>query len=111
MAKQVEETVPAVIEPQAVDTTQHSTNEQSKNLYVSVKTFDGKTGKPIGERVVDMYHYGTRNWLQNHIWWAMHNSHEVQQDIATDEEIGSYMAKQEIALAEKFNKTRESIAA
>ena len=50
---------------------------QTKNLYVSVKTFDSE-GKTIGERIVDMYHYGTAKWLQNHLWWAMHNDHCVE---------------------------------
>lgn len=75
-----------------------------RNLYISVKTFDVE-GRTIGERIVDMYHFGTRNWLQNHLWWAMHNTAQVETTRATDDEIGAYMASGKAALAEKFNKT------
>lgn len=45
-------------------------------LNIVVDTFD-KSGKQLGTRTVDMYHFGTRNWLANHLWWATHNGHEV----------------------------------
>lgn len=77
------------------------TQQQNKNLYVTVTVYDVK-GKQIGVRVVDMYHYGTRNWLQNHFWWAMHNSHSVQVDTSTEMEIDEYMARQTAALQDKF---------
>lgn len=72
------------------------------NLFISVKTFDSE-GKTIGERIVDMYHFGTRNWLQNHHWWAMHNGHCVETNIADDAEIANYLKNATAALAEKFN--------
>lgn len=75
---------------------------QSNNLYISVKTFDVE-GRTIGERIVDMYHFGTRNWLQNHHWWAMHNGNCVETNIASPEEIESYLASAKVALAERFN--------
>lgn len=52
-----------------------------KSLHVNVDTFD-KAGAQIGTRMVDMYHYGTRQWLANHTWWAMHNGHTVKQSLA-----------------------------
>lgn len=81
--------VPAVVEP------------QSKTLYVTVTTY-GQDGKQVGTRVVDMYHYGTRNWLQNHVWWAMHNSCAVEQVVATAEEVNDYLETARVALADKF---------
>jgi hypothetical protein len=93
MAKQVKE----------IPNTVSETNSTSRNLYVSVKTFEGTTGKTIGERVVDMYHYGTRSWLQNHVWWAMHNGHQTEQTPATPEEITKYFETAKVALANKFN--------
>lgn len=75
---------------------------QANNLYISVKTFNTE-GKTIGERIVDMYHFGTRNWLQNHLWWAMHHGACVETNIATDGEINAYLATAKQALADKFN--------
>lgn len=83
--------------------------QQTNNLYVTVTTYDGKTNKQIGTRVVDMYHYGTRNWLQNHHWWAMHNGHVVETQIANEADVAEYIKAQEVALAEKYN--REAKAA
>lgn len=74
---------------------------QNRNLYVTVNTY-GPDGKQIGTRVVDMYHYGTRNWLANHTWWAMHNGHVVEQMPATDAEIDDYLEAAKKALAQKF---------
>ena len=71
-------------------------------LFVSIKTFNAE-GRTIGERIVDMYHYGTRNWLQNHHWWAMHNGHCVETTVATQAEIDAYMDASKAALAAKFN--------
>lgn len=73
------------------------------NLFISVKTFDVE-GKTVGERIVDMYHFGTRNWLQNHHWWAMHNGHCVETNVATPTEIENYLSASKVALAAKFNK-------
>ena len=72
------------------------------NLYISVKTFDSE-GKVVGERIVDLYHFGTRNWLQNHHWWAMHNGHCVETNTATPDEIEAFLVSAKQALAEKFN--------
>lgn len=73
-----------------------------RSLYVVVDTFNNYD-EQIGTRVVDMYHFGTRNWLQNHHWWAMHNGHFVTTRNATDEEIAEYLESQRQALADKFN--------
>lgn len=58
-----------------------SKEPQAKALHVQVDTFDS-AGQQVGTRVVDMYHFGTRNWLANHTWWAMHNGHTVRQQLA-----------------------------
>lgn len=81
-----------------------------QNLFISVKTFDVQ-GKTIGERIVDMCHYGTRNWLSNHLWWATHNGHCTEVDLAKPEEIDAYLNAGKAALAEKFNVTVEAVAA
>ena len=49
-----------------------------RTLYVRVDTFN-QAGQQIGSRVVDMYHFGTKDWLITHSWWAMHNGHSVEQ--------------------------------
>lgn len=103
MAKQVETA------PIAQDVVANST-PQSRNLYASVNTFDAQ-GKSVGTRVVDMYHYGTSNWLSKHMWWAMHNGFCVETNIATDEEVGAYMASQELALQAKFGAPKGVVAA
>lgn len=77
-------------------------NSTPQNLFVSVRTFDAQ-GKTIGERIVDMCHYGTRNWLSNHLWWSTHNGHCVEIDLAKPEEITSYLKAGTEALAAKFN--------
>lgn len=89
MAKQVETSTPAKA-------------EKASNLYFVVETFD-RDGKQIGHRVVDMYHFGTREWLSNHNWWAMHQGHEVNTRNASVDEINEYLDKAKQALAEKFN--------
>lgn len=85
-------------------------NSQTQNLYVKVLTFDGQ-GKTIGERIVDMYHYGTRNWLQNHLWWSTHNGHEVEISVANDEDVSAYVAQAAKDLAAKFAGEPEVAAA
>lgn len=97
MIKQVQKTV--VEQAPAANSTETA---KPANLFISVKTFD-KDGKTIGERIVDQYHFGTRNWMQNHLWWAMHNSAEVEIKLATPEEIDAYVSSARAALAEKFN--------
>jgi hypothetical protein len=79
-------------------------NSTPQNLFVSVRTFDAE-GKTIGERIVDMCHYGTRNWLSNHLWWSTHNGHLVEVDLAKPNEIEAYLAEGKKALAAKFNNT------
>jgi hypothetical protein len=72
------------------------------NLFISVKTFDIE-GKTIGERVVDLYHFGTNNWLQKHSWWAMHHKATIEITQATPAEVDTYLAEAKAALVEKFN--------
>lgn len=76
-----------------------------KSLFVSVITHDTK-GEVIGERIVDMYHFGTRNWLHNHAWWAMHNGHVLTTVVAGPKDVDAYLAAGKAALAEKFNHTK-----
>jgi hypothetical protein len=78
-------------------------NNSTPNLYIFVRTTDLQ-GTCIGERIVDMYHFGTRNWLQNHQWWAMHNSHCVETTVATPDQVAEYLARAKEALVEKFAK-------
>lgn len=83
--------------------TKTTTQETTKpGLFVSIKTFNAE-GRTIGERIVDMYHYGTRSWLQNHHWWAMHNGHCVETTVATEAEVADYIESSKAALAAKFN--------
>jgi hypothetical protein len=79
-------------------------SQKPNNLYVSVKTYD-VDGRPAGERVVDMYHFGTDKWLRSHNWWAMHNDHTVETMRATTDEVAAYLAQAKQALADKFNGT------
>lgn len=74
----------------------------NSNLFISVNTFDAE-GKTVGERIVDMFHYGTRNWLQNHLWWAMHHNHQVECTVCTPEQSAEYVKSASLALAAKFN--------
>jgi len=84
--------------------------QNPNNLYISVQTFNPE-GKDIGFRIVDMYHFGTRNWLQNHHWWAMHNGNCVETNVATPEQIEKYLAAAKTALADKFNHEQVAAAA
>jgi len=88
--------------PETANTPATTAEGQPNQLFASVDTYNIK-GDRIGHRVVDMYHYGTRNWLQNHMWWAMHNGHGVETQIATDDEVKEYITEQAGALAAKFN--------
>lgn len=74
----------------------------AKNLFIKVDTFN-EEGREIGTRIVDMYHFGTRNWLQNHLWWAMHNKATVESQVADQKDIDIYLMESKKALAEKFN--------
>jgi len=87
MAKQVEDT---------------NTAQRDRNLFMTVSTVD-QAGKAVGYRIVDLYHYGTRNWLMNHQWWAMHQGHLVEVCPATEAEINEYLAKGAKELQDKFN--------
>lgn len=75
---------------------------EQKVLYVKITTMDVK-GAVIGERIVDMYHFGTRKWLHDHTWWAMHNDHLVEQQQASVTDVEVYLATQRQKLADKFN--------
>ena len=79
-----------------------NTNSTSQNLYFAVTTFD-KDGHDIGFRVVDLYHFGTRKWLQQHTWWALHNGHTFEVNPATPEQTKAHIAEMAKQLAEKFN--------
>lgn len=76
---------------------------QNKTLFIKVDTYDMK-GQLIGNRIVDIYHFGTKNWMSGHNWWAMHNGHTVEVTPASQLEIDNHMAAQLNALADKFNK-------
>lgn len=102
MPKQVKAPAPAL----EVAAQQPSNTPQ--NLYVSVKTFD-VDGKTVGERIVDMCHYGTRNWLSSHIWWATHHDCCTEIDLAKPGEIEAYLAAGKEALAAKFNAVVEPV--
>lgn len=91
-------------------------NPQTKTLYITINTYEaGAKGKNIGHRVVDLFHYGTRNWLNKHTWWAMHHGYVVEQVVSTPKEIENYVAEQKTLLANKFNndpaKNTEAVAA
>lgn len=100
MPKQVNHAAPEAATP---------TSNVPQNLFISVRTFDGATGKTVGERIVDMCHYGTRNWLSNHLWWSTHNGHCVEVDIAKPGEIEAYLEAGKVALAAKFNAEQPAV--
>lgn len=79
--------------------------QQTQNLYYVVETYDtdGKQLDP-GKRIVDLYHYGTRNWYHNHTWWALHHACTLDVRPADDNEVAEYVREQEIKLMEKFAK-------
>ena len=76
--------------------------QAEKTLFVKVETYD-KKGEKMGSRIVDMYHFGTRNWLQNHIWWAMHNEAGITQSVCSTAEVEAYMTEAKAKLAAQFN--------
>ena len=84
-----------------------ASNGNPQNLFVSVSTFNAE-GKTIGERIVDMHHFGTRKWLQDHLWWSTHNAHTVEINVANPEQSDAYIASGKAALAAKFNTTPAS---
>lgn len=88
---------------QAALAPQPGATPQPRNLYVTVNTYNPE-GKQIGTRVVDMHHYGTRNWLQDHTWWAMHNGNTVEIMIANEAEIADYVANVANKVEQKFAK-------
>lgn len=84
--------------------------ERSNNLYIRVETFNTE-GREIGTRIVDLYHTGTRNWMSNHQWWAFHNGHTVEINVANSDEVNAYIDKQAAILAERFNTEKAHVAA
>lgn len=84
--------------------------QEQRSLFIKVDTYDPQ-GKEIGTRIVDMYHFGTRNWLHSHQWWAMHNGHLIETRPAEDGEVQDHFAVQKKLLAEKFNTERQHIVA
>jgi hypothetical protein len=79
-----------------------ASGEDAKTLFVQVTTRND-AGKVIGTRIVDMYHFGTRNWLHNHHWWAMHNGNNVETEVAHEDDVAAYLADAKLKLADKFN--------
>jgi hypothetical protein len=110
MSKQVNKAEATTNEAPSATAAPAATQQQPRNLYMSVKTFNPE-GKSIGFRIVDLFHYGTRNWLQDHLWWAMHNANCVEVNIATDDEIGEYLEASAKALQAKFAKEPAQAAA
>lgn len=82
---------------------------QQNNLYLSVRTFNPE-GKDIGFRIVDLYHFGTRKWMQDHLWWALHHGNLTEINVATPPEIDQYLADAKLALAEKFGQSPQTAA-
>ena len=60
--------------------------------------------------IVDLYHFGTRNWFANHMWWAAHNGHTIETNVANDEEVQAYVEKQKALLAERFQSEKTHAA-
>lgn len=85
-------------------------DQKTKTLFLRVDTFD-KDGRTIGTRIVDLYHFGTRNWMANHMWWAAHNGHTIETNVANDDEVNAYVEKQKAALAERFQSEKAHQAA
>lgn len=103
MTKQVKDTAP--VQPEAHNST------PPRNVYASVKTFDAE-GKTIGERIVDMHHIGTRDFLAKHLYWSTHKGHCTEINVATPGDIAAYLEKGRQELAAKLNNTPiEAVAA
>lgn len=77
------------------------TKTTERSLFIKVDTIDADN-QVIGERIVDMYHVGTRNWLLSHNWWAMHNAHIIETRVATPVEVEAYIAAKNQELVAKF---------
>lgn len=103
MPKQVELLAGAPVPPDATN------SNTPQNLFISVKTFDAE-GRTVGERIVDMCHYGTTGWLGKHLWWATHHGYCTEVDIAKPEEAEAYVAAGKAALAAKFNTGQQPAA-
>lgn len=72
-------------------------------LYATICTYD-QSGKQIGpHKVVDMYHFGTRDWVGKHLFWATHNNCIVEVQVSTEDEIEDYIASGVQKLAQKHN--------
>lgn len=82
---------------------------QTKFLFFKVNTTDS-TGASLGDRIVDIYHYGTHNWMQDHMWWAVHKGHVVTVTTATEAEVKAHTDAQIAALAAKFAKPAQVAA-
>lgn len=116
MAKQVKATIEAVVEEVPASTEQSEptpgNNPQNiKTRYVKVLNYEKGTGKTLGERIVDMFHIGTRNFIQNNLWWATSNGHDTEIVMVGDEEVGAYMAKRRLDLVDKFGGPKTNKAA
>lgn len=79
------------------------TNEKrAQNLFMSITSVD-VGDNVVGYKIIDLYHYGTRSWLANHQWWAMHNNVSVEVRVATDEEVQEFMAKKAKQLQDHYS--------
>jgi hypothetical protein len=85
------------------------TEQTRPQKFIVVRTFDpdgrpakGPDGKSPAERIVDMHHPNTFQWLQKHIWWASTNAHTVEVSPAGEQEVQEYLAWRAKELQEKF---------
>lgn len=99
MSKKVEAVAPEV-----------TTKGGPDNLYMTINTIN-EAGKSVGFRIVDLKHYGTRNWLANHTWWAMHQGHLLEIQTATQVEVDEYLAQKAKELQDKFADEPTAVAA
>jgi hypothetical protein len=91
------QTLPVVIVQESMDVAK----KPERNLFIKVTTLNADN-QEIGSRIVDMYHFGTKNWLQAHQWWAMHNAHVVETCLAHEDEVSAYIANRSQELVERF---------
>lgn len=99
MAKKVEDVAVQVAANEGAE----RSNSRGRNLYVRVITYNCADGKIIGDIIRDMYHIGTTQFFQGHLWWGTHNYHRVEVLPATPDEINNYIEEGKRKLAEKFN--------
>lgn len=79
-----------------------TTPQQHRTLFIVVDTFDKVSNAKIGTRIVDLHHYGTKEWMFKHQWWALQRGHKVEIRTASVEETAEYTLNGAQALADKF---------